>query len=68
MLARRLAGIRPIAALVTVQLLDRPTDAVVIAGTASELMLRRDVAKTAESSASSAAAGNGYDIILLDRR
>jgi hypothetical protein len=66
--ARRLAGNRPVAALVTVQLLGRPTDAVVIVGTASELMLRRDVAKTAESSASSAAAGNGYDMILLDRR
>jgi hypothetical protein len=66
--ARRLAGNRPIAALVTVQLLDRPTDAVVVAGAASESMVRRDIAKTAESSASSAAASPGYDILLLDRR
>ncbi len=67
--ARRLAGDRPIAALVTLQLADRRADAVVIAGAANEpQMLRRDLGKTAAPSASPTSAGEGYDIILLDRR
>jgi pyruvate/2-oxoglutarate dehydrogenase complex dihydrolipoamide acyltransferase (E2) component len=66
--ARRLAGGRPIAALVTLQLADRPADAVVIAGRTNELAFRRDVAKTAEQSAASTPGGEAYDIILLDRR
>ena len=67
--ARRLAGDRPIAALVTLQLADTTADAVIIAGAANELrMLRRDLAKTATPSASPTSAGGGYDVILLDRR
>jgi len=67
--ARRLAGDRPIAALVTLQLADRTADAVVIAGAANEpQMLRQDLAKTATPSASPTSAGGGYGIILLDRR
>jgi hypothetical protein len=67
--ARRLAGGRPIAALVTLQLADRPADAMVIAGPANEqLMLRRDLDKTATSSASATSAGEDYDVVLLDRR
>jgi hypothetical protein len=67
--ARRLAGERPIAALVTLQLGDRTADAVVIAGAANESqMLPRDLAKPAAPSASPTSAGGGYGIILLDRR
>jgi hypothetical protein len=67
--ARRLAGGRPVAALVTLQLGDRPVDAVVIAGPANEpLMLRRDLDKTAEPSNPPASVGGGYDIMLLDHR
>jgi hypothetical protein len=67
--ARRLAGDRPVAALVTLQLADRPVDAVVIAGPANEpLMLRRDLDKTAASSASAPSTGEDYDIILLEHR
>jgi hypothetical protein len=69
--ARRLAGDRPIAALVTLRLADRTADAVVIAGAPAESeVLRRDLDKAAPvaSPASPAAAGGGYDVILLDRR
>ena len=67
--ARRLAGNSSIAALVTVQLADRPADAIVIAASPErERALRRDVDKTAELSASAAGGDSGYDIILLDRR
>ena len=67
--ARRLAGERPIAALVTLQLADGTADAVVIAGAANEpQMLRQDLAKTAAPSALPTSAGGGYGIILLDRR
>jgi hypothetical protein len=67
--ARRLAGDRPIAALVTLQLGDRTADAAVIAGAVDEpQMLRRDLDKTAAPSASPTSAGDGYDVILLDRR
>ncbi len=66
--ARRLAGNRPIAALVTLRLADRTADAVVIAGAAAEPELYRDLDKAAAPPASPAAAGGGYDVILLDRR
>jgi len=67
--ARRLAGDRPIVALVTLQLADRTADAVVIAGAADEpQMLRRDLDKTAAPAASPTSAGEGYGVILLDRR
>jgi hypothetical protein len=67
--ARRLAGDRPIAALVTVQLTDGAADAVVLAGPAEpQRALRRDLDKAAELSTSSAAGDSGYDIILLNRR
>ncbi|MGH6961109.1 MAG: hypothetical protein ACREE7_11540 [Dongiaceae bacterium] len=67
--ARRLAGNRPIAALVTLQLADRTADAVVIAGAADEpQMLRRDLDKAEAPSASLSAADEGYDVIPLDPR
>jgi len=67
--ARRRVGDRPIAALVTLQLADRTVDAAVITRAADEpQMLRRDLAKTAAPSASPTSAGDGYDVILLDRR
>jgi hypothetical protein len=66
--ARRLAGDRPIAALVTLRLADRTADAVVIAGAAAEPELYRDLDKAAAPPASPASAGPGYDVILLDRR
>jgi len=67
--ARRLAGGRPVAALVRLLLAGRPVDAVVIAGPPNEsLMLRRDLDKTAESSTPASATAEGYDIILLDHR
>ena len=67
--ARRLAGERAVAALVTLQLADRTVDAVVVAGAAKQQdMLRRDLGKTVAPSAEPAAASGDYDIILLDRR
>jgi len=66
--ARRLAGDRTIAALVTLRLDDGTADAVVVAAAPTEsLALRRDLDKAAAPPASPAA-GNGYDVILLDRR
>jgi len=66
--ARRLAGGRPIAALVTLRLEDRTADAVVIADVVKEsLALRRDLDKTAALPAAPAPTGKSYDIILLDR-
>ena len=44
--ARRLAGDRPIAALVTLRLADRTADAIVVAGATDELALRRDLTST----------------------
>ena len=67
--ARRLAGDRRIAALVTLLLADRPTDAAVIVGAPTEaLALRRELEKAAEPFASPVSVGVGYDVILLDRR
>jgi len=67
--ARRLAGDRPIAALVTLQLADRTVDAAVITRAADQpQMLQRDLAKTAAPSPSPTSASAGYDVILLDRR
>jgi hypothetical protein len=64
--ARRLAGDRPIAALVTLRLADRTADAIVVAGATDELALRRDLDK--HKTAAVASAGAGYDVILLDGR
>jgi len=64
--ARRLAGDRPIAALVTLQLADHTADAIVVAGAADELALRRDLDK--DKTAPLASAGAGYDVIPLDGR
>jgi len=64
--ARRLAGDRPIAALVTLQLADRTADAIVVAGATDELALRRDLDKHKADAVASA--GAGYDVIPLDRR
>ena len=64
--ARRLAGDRPIAALVTLQLADRTADAIVVAGATDELALRRDLDK--QKTDAVATAGAGYDVIPLDRR
>jgi hypothetical protein len=67
--ARRLAGDRRIAALVTLRLVGRTADAAVIIGVPAEtLVLRRDFEKAAEPLAYPVSAGSGYDVILLDRR
>ena len=67
--ARRLAGDRRIAALVTLRLADRTADAAVITAVPAETpALRRDFEKAAEPLAYPVSAGSGYDVILLDRR
>jgi hypothetical protein len=67
--ARRLAGNSSIAALVTVQLADRPADAIVVAASPERrLVLRQDLDKTTEASAPPIGGDSGFDIILLDRR
>jgi hypothetical protein len=64
--ARRLAGDRPIAALVTLQLADRTADAIVVASATDEVALRRDLDK--DKTAAVASAGAGYDVIPLGGR
>jgi hypothetical protein len=67
--ARRLAADYPIAALVTLRLVDRAADAVIVAGTAKEpVLFRRNLDETASAPASVATAGEGYGVILFDRR
>ena len=64
--ARRLAGDRPIAALVTLQLADHTADAIVVASATDEVALRRDLDK--DKTAAVVSAGAGYDVIPLGGR